>query len=218
MTPKIYSIEGNIGIGKSTILKNLKEYINDDNIIFLQEPVNMWEGIKDKNGESIIKKFYENQKNYAFPFQILAYTTRLSILRDALNNNPNCKAIICERSLEADKNIFAKMLYDDDIIEDINYKIYEKFFDIYSEKYKIDGIIYLNSSADICHNRILKRARDGESNISLEYLQKCKKYHDDWLNDNKEISILKIDTTETVIYDNDNGIEWLKSIYNFINS
>jgi deoxyadenosine/deoxycytidine kinase len=218
MSPKIYSIEGNIGIGKSTILKNLKEYINDDDIIFLQEPVNMWEEIKDENGESIIKKFYENQKKYAFSFQILAYTTRLSILRDALNNNPNCKAIICERSLEADKNIFAKMLYDDDIIEEINYKIYEKFFDIYSEKYRIDGIIYLSSTAEICYDRILKRARNGENNIPLEYLQKCKKYHDEWLNNDNNINILKIDTTESVTYENDNGVEWLKNIHNFINN
>ena len=37
---KIYSIEGNIGSGKSTIIKILKEHFkNNNNIIFLLEPV-----------------------------------------------------------------------------------------------------------------------------------------------------------------------------------
>ena len=62
---KIISVEGNIGSGKSTIVDILKKYFkNNSNIIFLQEPVDEWSEIKDKNGQTILSKFYENQKKY----------------------------------------------------------------------------------------------------------------------------------------------------------
>ena len=35
--------------------------------------------------------------------------------------------------------------------------------------------------------RIKKRNRDGESNISLDYLKKCEEYHEDWFKAEKKI-------------------------------
>mgnify|MGYP003333660748 FL=1 len=66
----IFSVEGNIGSGKSTLVKMLKEYLiiaNDKKVVFLQEPVDEWESIKDESGESILEKFYGNQQKYHFP-------------------------------------------------------------------------------------------------------------------------------------------------------
>ena len=60
---KIISIEGNIGSGKSTLLSNLRQhYENNSNVVFLKEPVDEWEKIKDENGETILKKFYADQE------------------------------------------------------------------------------------------------------------------------------------------------------------
>ena len=87
---EIISIEGNIGSGKTTLLKNLREYYkNNDNIIFLDEPLNEWNKITDENGITILEKFYMDQKKYAFSFQMMAYITRLAILRKAYNSNNN---------------------------------------------------------------------------------------------------------------------------------
>jgi deoxyadenosine/deoxycytidine kinase len=80
---KIVSIEGNIGSGKSTLLENLRKYYgNNSHIIFLKEPVDDWEKIQDKQGNTILKKFYADQEKYSFPFQMMAYISRLKILRD----------------------------------------------------------------------------------------------------------------------------------------
>ena len=58
----IFSLEGNIGSGKSTILRGLKRQLRTDNsVIFLLEPVDKWEQIKDKNGVGILEKFYGDQ-------------------------------------------------------------------------------------------------------------------------------------------------------------
>ena len=139
----LISIEGNIGSGKSTLVKNLlaKSLTIDLDLIFLQEPVDIWKTIKDKNGVTILEKFYTNQEKYAFSFQMMAYISRLKLLKDTVEKNPD-SIIVCERSLWTDRNVFAKMLKNDGKIEDINYTIYNKWFDEFSKDFKTDGYIY----------------------------------------------------------------------------
>jgi len=45
MAPLILSIEGNIGVGKSTLLKNLRanRELASNGVIFVDEPVAIWE-------------------------------------------------------------------------------------------------------------------------------------------------------------------------------
>ena len=55
----IYTVEGNIGSGKSTLVKILKKLlpqrISATKFIFLQEPVDIWNTIKDSDGKTIIE-------------------------------------------------------------------------------------------------------------------------------------------------------------------
>ena len=61
----ILSIEGNIGSGKSTLMEELKKaYENNPNIVFLKEPVDEWNNICDKDGNTMLSKFYADQKKY----------------------------------------------------------------------------------------------------------------------------------------------------------
>ena len=174
--PRIITLEGNIGAGKSTLLEKLHEkYQHDPTIIFLKEPVDTWEQIKDEtSGDTILKMFYANPAKYAFPFQIMAYITRLSLLVQTVKSNPDARIIICERSLEADKNIFAKMLHDDGIIDSVCYQIYERVFAEFTDQFAVSGVVYIDADPGVCASRIMKRARDGEGGIALDYLQKCK--------------------------------------------
>ena len=175
----IFTIEGNIGSGKSTLVKKLKNtFHNIDNIkiIFLDEPVSEWENIKDKDGKNIIEKYYENQKKYAFSFQMMAYISRIHKIKEILKTHKNV-IIISERSVFTDKEIFAKMLYDDNKIEDIEYNIYHKWFDEFVKDIPISGIIYVKTNPEICEKRVIKRNRKGES-IPLSYLQNCYLYHE----------------------------------------
>ena len=183
MTTHIFSLDGNVGSGKSTLLQKLtidpKLKLKNFNIIFLQEPVEVWSSIKDKNGTTILEKFYNNQEKYSFSFQMMAYISRLSLLRKTINENPN-SVIITERSVHTDKNVFAKMLYDDKKIEEINYDIYLRWFDEFIKNIPLKGIIYLKTDPIICWKRICDRNREGE-NVPLEYSYKCHKYHENWI-------------------------------------
>lgn len=198
--PVIISIEANIGCGKTTLLEKLEKsqlFISRKNIVFLKEPVDIWGKIKeDDTGETMLSKFYGDIEKYSFPFQIMAYITRLHLLKKTIEENPDIGVIICERSLNCDKEIFAKMLYEDGKIENILYKIYLNMFEMMT-CYKLDGIIYLHTKPEICSQRIKERNRNGEENISLEYLEKCQKYHEEWLLKGSVVScpFLDIDAT-----------------------
>jgi deoxyadenosine/deoxycytidine kinase len=182
----ILSIEGNIGSGKSTVINTLKEYYkNNNNVYFLEEPVSEWVEIKDSDGKNIIEKFYENQEHYSFSFQMMAYISRLAMLKRAIKHckEKGIKLIICERSLQTDKNVFCKMLYDSGKIEDINFQIYNKWFSEFITEIPLIYFLYIKTEPKIAYERVLKRNRKGE-NISVEYLEMCSKYHDNWLIDN----------------------------------
>ena len=179
---KIYSVEGNIGSGKSTLLKKLKEqYSWNDSIVFLQEPVDDWNDIVDTDGTTILSKYYSDQSRYAFSFQMLAFITRLKQISEVIEYYKNTDTIIVtERCIYTDREIFAKMLFDSNKIEYIEYTIYLKWFDYFVDNIKIHGIIYLRTFPQECMNRIEKRNREGE-NIELDYLYNLHEYHQNWL-------------------------------------
>ena len=214
---KIISIEGNIGSGKTTLLKNLREYYkNNDNIIFLDEPLNEWNKITDENGTTILEKFYMDQKKYAFSFQMMAYITRLAILRKAYNSNNN-KIIITERCLYTDKYVFANMLHKSNNIEDINYKIYLNWFDEFADEFPINQIIYVKTDPSICYQRIHQRNRTGEEIISQNYLDECHRYHESFINEQLNESKKFVINGNINIYEDNNIVSiWMNDVNNLL--
>ena len=181
----IFSIEGNIGSGKSTLVSRIKKSysgkrINGHEVICVQEPVSLWNEIKDKSGQTIIEKFYADQDKYAFSFQMMAYISRLAILKETIAQNPNA-IIITERCTDTDKQVFAQMMYDSGKIEEVNFAIYLKWYDCFLKEVPITGHVYVKTDSTTCDERIKRRSRSGEEGIPLEYLEKCHDYHENWL-------------------------------------
>jgi deoxyadenosine/deoxycytidine kinase len=217
MSAKVISIEGNIGSGKSTLLSHLKQSLSAENvpqIIFLQEPVDEWENIKDEHGNTMIQKFYGDQTKYSFSFQMMAYISRLALLKKSIEENPNA-IVITERSLFTDKFVFAKMLYDSKKMESVEYQIYLRWFDNFVNDFPINCTIYVKTDPDMCHTRIARRSRNGESNISLDYLNDCHKYHESMMQVHAEKShnILELNGNLEI---SDMKEMWVKTITEFI--
>ena len=183
--PRVISLEGNIGAGKSTLLETMKEKFGGrKDIIFVEEPVGIWESVK-QDGLNMLQLFYKDNTRYAFAFQILACTTRLQCLKAAIKQAEKSpftvNTIIMERSLDADRHIFAKALFENNQMESCEYDIYKRLSDDILREYSVDGIVWINTPPDECKNRIIKRARVGEEDIPLSYLQKCHENHIEWL-------------------------------------
>ncbi len=184
----ICSIEGNIGSGKSLLLESLLKSNELPGVVFLKEPVDMWERVQDYQGQNILQKFYTDSKTYAFPFQVLALCSRIELLNSTIENNPECRIIITERSLFTDKYVFADMLYYTGVMEDINHSIYSQLFHSFSKGLIVDRVIYVKTPPQICSERILKRLRVGEDNIPSSYLETCHEYHENMIYGSPKIS------------------------------
>ena len=229
-TPIIISFDGNIGSGKSSVVnyfqKNFPKFCNlktyHYKICFLDEPVNQWESIVDiSDGKNIIEKFYNNNKEYSFQFQIMAYISRLSLLRKALLEDYDI--IFTERSIYTDRNVFAQMLYDNKQMSNTEYLIYNKWFHEFTDIIENIKTVYIRTSPEICDKRVQKRARSGE-NIPLSYLQNCHHCHDIWLNNPEHIESGKvlvidgnIETNTSVFIENKYYDNLMEKVFSFIN-
>lgn len=171
-------ISGNIGSGKSTLLNVLKERLNKNKYAFIDEPVNTWKSIKDKNGMNTLQHFYNDPKRNAFNLQMLALITRLEELK--LANQKEGKTFIGERCLFEDREIFAKLMTDDGFISGIEYETYKYYFNAFKIK-EPTKIFYLNLQPAECLKRIQQRNRREEADISLEYLKKLHLYYAEWV-------------------------------------
>jgi hypothetical protein len=165
----IISINGNISSGKSLIINNLKnQFINEDYIIFIENPI-----IEYKD---ILKKFYDCPVKYAFSFQIMILIKRFYIINETIKKNPN-SIIITEGDIYTDKYIFAKMLFESNKMNTFEYEIYNKLFNEF--KQQINSVkhkyIYISSDPICCFEK-------NKNNIDITYLKLYNQYHEEMLN------------------------------------
>lgn len=209
----VITLDGNIGVGKSTFLKYVSQQIPEVEIVL--EPVGVWENLKCENDKSLLTHFYEDSKRWGYTFQNCAILTRILELRETIKKT-NKRIIITERSVLTDKNVFAKMNKDIGNINKLEWDLYNKWFDGFSDETPIDAAIYITTSPSTANERIKIRNRNGESNIPFEYLKNLDLYHKNWLNDNKDMPVLKISTEENMyIHEN---IEKLKKFIEILKS
>ena len=229
-TPIIISFDGNIGSGKSSVIhyfeKNFPKFCNlktyHYKICFLDEPVNQWESIVDFNdNNNIIEKFYKNNKEYAFQFQMMAYISRLSLIRKALKEDYDI--IFTERSIYTDRNVFAQMLYNNKQMSNTEYIIYNKWFNEFSDIIENIKTVYIRTLPEICDKRVKKRDRLGE-NIPLDYLKDCHYHHEIWLNNPEQIESGKVlvingneETNTSVFIENRYYDNLMEKVFYFIN-
>ena len=161
---QIYSIEGNIGAGKTTILKIIEKSFKD--IAFVEEPISKWQNIGNEN---LFQKFSENPERWCFSFEFYSMLTKVEALIKAANCNQSI--IIIERSLLSNK-IFIDISKEMDKLNNMEYNILLKTWDFYIQNVypQLSGIIYLNTPVDVCVNRIIQRNRNEECNVDKSYL------------------------------------------------
>ena len=67
-------------------------------------------------------------------------------------------------------NIFSKMLVDDGMLDQMEMDMHNQILEIFNYQ-KPDLLIYLETDPELAFERLKKRSRNGEINITLEYLK-----------------------------------------------
>ena len=125
--------------------------------------------------EGWLEKYYSNISKFASSFQIRIILSHIQQKNEIEQINKTQKTSnivnICERSAITTLNVFSKMLLNDGVLDEIEMKLHELMIEMFKYK-KPDVLIYLNIDPEIALTRNLKRMRNGESNIKIEYLRK----------------------------------------------
>lgn len=183
---KIVFLEGNIGAGKSTSLKHWTPHL--DGVTILDEPLDVWLDTKDSVGTNLLERFYKDPARWGFTFQMAAFISRIQRIMESDKD----KVVLMERSVFSDRHCFAKNGRDTGFIDEIEWEIYNKWFDWLTGMVGVDNcsFIYLRVDPDTAYNRIQSRSRGEESSISREYIGQLHDKHEDWLKTHKNVMVL----------------------------
>ena len=175
-TKKIYSIEGNIGAGITTILNIIGQHFDD--VTFVEEPVSQWQNL---GGENLLEKFYQDPERWGFTFEFYSMLSKIKCLLKAYESEKNI--VIIERSLLSNK-IFFDISKDMNKLNDLEYGMLINTYNFYMQNIypMLNGIIYLNTPVDLCVQRIIQRNRGEEVNVDKNYLLMLKDKFDELSN------------------------------------
>ena len=171
------AIEGNIGVGKSTLAEMLaKEF--EARIVFEEFAENPF-----------LPKFYADKTRYAF-------TVELSFLADRYRQLNSMLLVpdLFREKLIADYALFKSLLFAQITLNKDEFKLFRNLFQIMNANLpKPDLLIYLHLGLDKLKDNIIIRGRPYEQNISLAYLDKIHQAYMGYLKMQNDMRIVMID-------------------------
>ena len=155
----IICIDGNLGAGKSTVMKYLR---NTYKYSVDLEPVDDW--------IPFLHDMYKNNKD-AFEFQVKVWMDRMY-----MPLYPKDSLTLTERSGYFQWHVFTKSNYENDKLNERQYNILKTMYD--NCPFYPDAYIYLQTSPEQSFKRIHKRRRNCESDIDVAYIEKIHAMHE----------------------------------------
>ena len=176
---KLIMMEGLIGAGKTTFLKNYEKISSkfpNKKIALILEPIEEWQG-NNKYNIDLLDLMYKDIKKYVGIFQIYVLSSHFNNMLSIINSS-DAEIFIMERSIYSSRYVFTEMHRDAGNIDDQTMLIIEEQFASIDKMFIIpDEIFYMDTTPEVCFERIKKRARPQEKNITIEYLRMIEKQY-----------------------------------------
>ena len=173
------AIAGNIGAGKTSLTKQLSKSLK-------YKPY-----YEDVIANPYLDDFYNHMERWSFNLQIYFLNSRFKQLVAIDKGKEN---VIQDRTIYEDAFIFAPNLNAMGLMTQRDYDNYLSLFDTMINLVNPpDLLVYLQSSIPNLVNKIHKRGRDYEQDISAEYLQKVQDVYYEFMRTENSIPILIID-------------------------
>ena len=189
MHSRFIAVEGPIGVGKSSLVDLLATRFNAVKV-------------KEQIENPFLRDFYREKPGAAFQAQLFFLLNRYMQQRDLSQNDLFQQVTLCDYIFAKDK-IFAYLNLDDSEL-----MLYERLYALLSEKVpRPDLVIYLQGTTQILTERIRKRRRDYESDISEKYLEDLNQAYNYFFYHYKETPLLVINTTDIDFVENESDLE-----------
>jgi deoxyadenosine/deoxycytidine kinase len=173
---KTVVIEGNIGVGKTTLANALGKTYNAKVIL---------ERFEDN---PFLEKFYENPEQYAFLVEMNFLVSRYEQVREFLQ-----PALFYEFSV-SDFYLNKTMIFSSNNLTSHQYELFRKIYDIIYGKLPSPTIyIYLRRPVGELLQAIKKRGREYEKHITAEYLEGIEKAYMAYLRTVKDFPVVVVD-------------------------
>ena len=197
MQHKFLAIEGNIGVGKTSLAEMLSEEYNSKLILesFADNP--------------FLPKFYKDPEKYAFSLELFFMSERYHQLKNNWSEDLFHANKIADYFFMKSK-IFAKNnLKSDELL------LFDKLFEIMLLSLPLPNLlVYLHSDVGRLQKNILKRGREFELNIKDSYLKSIDENYFDYLKKQDKIPVLIIDVSNIDFINNENDYVKIKNLIN----
>ncbi|PID86203.1 MAG: deoxynucleoside kinase [Chloroflexi bacterium] len=194
------SIAGNIGVGKSTLVRLLSQRHG-------------WEPVYEAVEENpYLADFYQDMQRWSFPSQVFFLSRRLRQHNGLLKYK---KSVIQDRTVYEDAEIFARNLYDQGHMAERDWSCY---FDLYRTLAILlpapDLVIYLKASMPTLRRRIAMRGREYEQEIDEKYLERLNLLYARWVENFNLCPVLTVDTDNLNFLQHDEHLDqiWQKIV------
>jgi len=164
---KFIVVAGNIGVGKSTLVKMLCQKLS-------------WQPFYEPETENpYLADFYQDMSRWSFQSQVFFLSRRLQIHHKILHHSGS---VIQDRSIYEDAEVFARNLNIQGYLSDRDYKTYRSLYQTLVEFLPPpDLVIYLRASVETLSKRIALRNRDYEKIINPAYLAQVNNLYTEWI-------------------------------------
>jgi deoxyadenosine/deoxycytidine kinase len=152
--PRYIAVEGCIGVGKTTLARNIASLFNYDMLLEQAEE------------NPFLARFYQDPKATALPTQLFFLFQRANQLQALRQDDIFEPVRVADFLIEKDQ-LFAQVTLDDDEL-----KIYQQVYDkLTINAPRPDLVIYLQAPLDVLSDRIRQRGNPIEQQISNDYLK-----------------------------------------------
>jgi deoxyadenosine/deoxycytidine kinase len=171
------AIEGNIGAGKTTLVKKLgADYASR---IILEEFTD----------NPFLPKFYQNPERYAFPVELFFMTERFKQLQSEMQQMQ-----LFSDTIIADYFFIKTLLFAKRNLPEEEYRLFKQLFQVLNQQaQKPDLILYLHRPVQQLLHNIQKRGRSMEADIEADYLANIQEAYLDFFKAAEEWTIVVLD-------------------------
>jgi len=189
-------IEGNIGAGKTSFCKQIKEEYNCDLILeqFADNP--------------FLPYFYKEPERYAFTVELFFMTERYKQLQYSFQ----ARNIFTDFVL-SDYAFIKNLLFARQNLPEDEYRMFTKMFNVLLQGFpQPELMVYFHRSIDYLMDSIAKRGRNYETHITPEYLQKIQDSYFEYFRNILSYPVLIIDLGNLDFVSNTSHYEAIKSL------